>query len=384
MSHHNTIFSQLLKFVSRHEFETLTKQHHSGQKLRKTSRWSQFVALMLAQLSGRHSLRDIEANLQAQSKRLYHLGAAPVARSSLSRLNEKQPHSLYEALFYRLYAQCQRQAPRHRFRFKNKLYSLDASLIDLSLKVFPWAHYALGKAAMKLHLSLDHAGHIPQFATITEGKVSDIEIGRTVQYAPGSIVVFDKGYTDYRWFKALNQQGVFFVTRIRRNALWRVDKRRKVNKSKGLICDQTITLTGIKPQKLDMPQLRRIGFRDPQTGQRYDFLTNNFRLSAQTIAELYKQRWQVELFFKWIKQNLKIKSFLGTSKNAILTQIWVALCTSLLIAYIKFSGRIQGSTQKILRLLQLNLFMRRDLLALLKNEDPPDKSCVDSQMRLAV
>lgn len=384
MAHHNTIFSQLLKFVPRHEFETMSKRHHQGQKLRKTSRWSQFVALMLGQLSGRHSLRDIEANLQAQSKRLYHLGAQPVARSSLSRLNEQQPYSLYEALFYRLYAQCQRQAPRHRFRFKNKLYSLDASLIDLSLKVFPWAHYALGKAAMKLHVSLDHNGCIPQFATITEGKVADIEIGRTIQYAPGSIVVFDKGYTDYQWFKALNQQGIFFVTRLRKNALWRVDEHRRVDKHKGLTCDQTITLTGVKPQKLGMPQLRRIGFCDPQTGQRYEFITNHFKLSAQTITEIYKARWQIELFFKWIKQNLKIKSFIGTSKNAILTQIWIALCTNLLIAFIKFSGRVKGSMQTILRLLQLNLFMRRDLLSLLKQEGPPDQSSPEFQMRIAV
>jgi putative transposase len=384
MAHHNTIFAQLLRFVPRHQFEQLSKQHHQGQKLRKTNRWSQFVALMLGQLSGRHSLRDIEANLQAQSQRLYHLGASPVARSSLSRLNEQQPYTLYEALFHRLYAHCQQQAPGHRFRFKNKLYSLDASLIDLSLKVFPWAHYALGKAAMKLHVSLDHDGHLPAFAAVTEGKVSDIEMGRVLQYAPGSVVVFDKGYTDYQWFKRLNEKGVFFVTRLRKNALWRVDARRAVDKRKGLICDQTITLTGIKPTQLDMPPLRRIAYRDPQTGQRYAFMTNHFKLSAQTIAEIYKERWQIELFFKWIKQNLKIKSFLGTSKNAILTQIWIALCTHLLIAYIKFSSRIEGSMQTVLRLLQLNLFMRRDLMALLRQESPPDPSITDTQMRMAL
>ena len=382
MAHNNTIFSQLLKLIPRHEFETLSKAHHVGRQLRKTSRWSQFVSLCLGQLAGRHSLRDIESNMHAQSNRLYHLGAQPVARSSLSRLNEKQPYTMYEALFGQLYTRCQTLAPKHRFRFKNKLYSLDASLIDLSLKIFPWAHYALGKAAMKLHVSLDHAGYIPQFAAITEGKVSDIELGRTLQFSRGSIVVFDKGYTDYKWFKSLNDKGVFFVTRQRKNALWRVDERREVNKSTGLTCDQTITLTGIKPQKLGMPKLRRIGYRDPETNQYYEFITNNFKLSAKTIAAIYKERWQVELFFKWIKQNLKIKAFIGNSKNAIMTQIWVALCTCLILAYIKFTAKLEWSLQKIIRILQLNLFMRRDLLSLLRGDPPIDTSQNNNQLAL--
>ena len=179
-------------------------------------------------------------------------------------------------------------------------------------------------------------------------------------------MVFDKGYIDYKWFNALHHKGIFFVTRIRKNVIWRVEERREVDKSKGLSSDQSITLTGIKPQKLGLPQLRRVGLRDPDTGQCYEFLTNNFRLSAQTIADIYKQRWQVELFFKWIKQNLKIKSFIGNSKNAILTQIWISLCTCLLLAYLKFSTKLNCSLQEMLRLLQLNLFIRRDLMALLK------------------
>jgi len=376
MAHNNTIFSQLLKLVSRHEFEYLAKTHHEGRQLRKTNRWSQFVALCLGQLSGRHSLRDIESNMSAQSTRLYHLGAKPIARSTLARLNENQPAELYEALFAKLYSNCQKQVSGHRFRFHNKLYSLDASLIDLSLKIFPWAHYALGKSAMKLHLSLDHDGYIPHFAAITEGKISDIEVGRILHYNKGSIVVFDKGYTDYKWFKALNSKGIFFVTRIRKNAIWKVEERRAVDKSKGLTSDQTITLTGIKPKKIGMPKLRRVGYRDPESRQQYEFLTNNFTLSAQTIAEIYKERWQVELFFKWIKQNLKIKAFVGNSKNAILTQIWVALCTYLMLAYLKFSAKLGWSLQNMLRLLQLNLFLRRDLMALLRG-DPPKQGVED-------
>lgn len=371
MSHRNTIFAQLLKFLPRHEFETLAKEHHSGSALRTTSRWSQFVALTLGQLAGRQSLRDIESNLKAQRQRLYHLGTRGIARSSLSRLNEQQPHQLYEALFAKLYARCQSRPSKHKFRFNNPLYSLDASLIDLSLKIFPWAHYALGKAAMKLHVGLNHSGNLPAFAAITDGKVSDIEIGRTVQFPKGSIVAIDKGYIDYRWFNLLDSKGIFFVTRIRRNVIWRVIERRDVDKRSGLTSDQTIELTGIKPQKLGLPLLRRIGYRDPETGQHYEFLTNNFRLCAKTISEIYKQRWQIELFFKWIKQNLKIRSFVGHSKNAILTQIWIALCTYLLLAYIKFVAKLGWSLQALLRLLQLNLFMRRDLIALLRGDPPP-------------
>ncbi len=231
---------------------------------------------------------------------------------------------------------------------------------------------------MKLHLSLDHDGYIPNFAAITEGKVSDIEVGRTLHYTKGSIVVFDKGYTDYKWFKALDNKGIFFVTRLRKDALWKVKERRAADKSKGLTSDQTIALTGIKPTKMGMPTLRRIGYRDPENGQKYEFLTNNFVLSAQTIAEIYKERWQVELFFKWIKQNLKIKAFVGNSKNAILTQIWIALCTYLILAYLKFSAKLGWSLQNMLRLLQLNLFLRRDLMALLRG-DPPQHNAPETR-----
>ncbi len=382
MAHSNTIFAQLLKFVPRHEFETLAKKHHSGRKLRQVTRWSQFVAMTLGQMTGRLSLRDIADNMKAQSKRLYHLGAKPIAKSSLARVNERQPCELYESLFGKLLQRCQSHNPKHRFRFDNKLYSMDASLIDLSLKIFPWTHYALGKAAVKLHVALDHSGLLPSFTAITEGKVSDIEIGRTVQFPKGSIVAMDKGYVDYKWFKALDLKGVFFVTRVRKNAHWRVDERREVDQSRGVTSDQTITLTGIKAQKLAMPQLRRIGFRDKATGQRYEFLTNNFVLSANTIADIYKQRWQIELFFKWIKQNLKIKAFVGNSKNAVMTQIWIALCTYLLLAYLKFSAKLSWSLQKILRVLQLNIFIRRDLRNLLTGQHSQVNDTPTNQLRL--
>ncbi len=382
MAHNNTVFSQLLKLVSRHEFETLAKQHHSGRSFRKASRWSQFVTLALAQLTGRNSLRDIADTQSAQAHRLYHLGSAKLSRSNLSRMNENKPCSLYEALFGRLLARCQSKTPNHSFRFKNPLYSLDASTIDLCLSVFPWADFRSTKGAVKLHVGLNHAGYLPEFVTITNGKDSDITIGRTLNFPRGSIVAIDKGYNDYSWYNRLTDKGIFFVTRLKSNAKHRVVHRHPVLKDKGLICDQTIEFTGTRTAKKCPIQLRRIGYKDEVTGKRYTFLTNNFKLSARTIADIYKARWQVELFFKWIKQNLKIKSFIGTSKNAVMTQIWIALCVYLLLAFLKFQSSLTRSMQQLLRLLHLNLFEKRDLIALLNGDPPRDDGVNVNQMKL--
>ena len=368
MSHHNTVFSQLLKLIPRHEFESLAKQHHSGRSFRTATRWSQFVTMAMGQLSGRNSLRDIVENMSAQAHRLYHLGSAKLSRSNLARINEDKPAALYEALFGKLLQRCQSIAPSHNFRFKNTLYSLDASTIDLCLSTFPWADFRTTKGAVKLHVGLNHAGYLPEFVTITEGKKHDVTVARMLSFPKGSIVAIDKAYNDYGWYKQLTDKGIFFVTRLKTNAKFRVMHRHPVLKEKGLTCDQTIEFTGLQTAKKCPVQVRRIGYRDPLTKKHYVFLTNNFKLSAKTIADIYKSRWQVELFFKWIKQNLKIKSFVGTSKNAVMTQIWIAMCIYLLIAFIKFQSKLSRSMQQILRLLQLNLFEKRDLLALLRGE----------------
>lgn len=368
MPHCNTIFSQILKLVPRHEFETLAKQHHSGRSFRTASRWSQFVTLAMAQLAGRISLRDIVENVSAQAHRLYHLGSAKLTRSNLSRINEDKPYALYEALAGKLLNRCQRMAPGHKFRFKNPLYSLDASTIDLCLSVFPWASFRSTKGAIKLHVGLNHDGYLPEFVTITEGKTSDVEMVRTLTFPSGSIVVVDRGYNDYDWYNQLTEKGVFFVTRLKANAQYRVINRQPVLKNKGMTSDQTIRLTSIQAAKKCPSRLRRVGYRDIDTGKHYIFLTNNFKLAARTIADIYKARWQVELFFKWIKQNLKIKSFIGTSKNAVMTQIWIAMCVYLLLAFIKFQSKMNKTMQQILRLLQLNLFEKRDLMALLRGD----------------
>lgn len=382
MAHHNTVFSQLLKFIPRHEFETLANRHHSGRSFRTASRWSQFVTMAMAQLAGRSSLRDIVDNISAQAHRLYHLGSAKLSRSNLSRINDQKPYALYEALFGKLLGRCQGVVPGHDFRFKNPLYSLDASTIDLCLSVFPWADFRTTKGAIKLHVGLNHAGYLPEFVTVTEGNKHDVTVGRTLEFPKGSIVAIDKGYNDYGWYNQLTEKGIFFVTRLKTNAKYRTICHRPVLKNKGLICDQTIQFTGVQTARKCPVPLRRIVYRDVETGKRYVFLTNNFKLSAKTIADIYKARWQVELFFKWIKQNLKIKSFVGTSKNAVMTQIWIALCVYLLLAFLKFQSGLLKSTQQILRILQLNLFEKRDLMALLRGDPPRDNQPDVNQMVL--
>lgn len=365
MSHHNTIFSQILKLVPRHEFEGLANQYHTGRKLRKMTRWSQFVALGLAQLSGRHSLRDIVSNINAQAHKLYHLGAVAISRSSLARVNEQQSYELYEKLCYKILSRCHGYAPKHSFKFNNKLMSLDSTTIDLCLSMFPWARFRHTKGAIKLHVGLDHQGYLPTFLRVTDGKVHDMTIARSLDLPTASIVVFDRGYAAYDWFNTLNSKGIFFVTRQKAKTAYTVVERKSVNKKQGLTCDQTIRINGQIARKCPI-NLRRIGFRDPETGKLYTFLTNHFSLSAMTIARIYQSRWQIELFFKWIKQNLKIRTFLGTSKNAVLTQIWIAMCVYLILSYLKFVNKLGFSMQRILRLLQLNLFERRDIVALLK------------------
>jgi hypothetical protein len=287
MAHYNTVFSQLLKLIPRHEFETLAKQHHSGRSFRSASRWSQFVTMAMGQLSGRNSLRDIVENISAQAHRLYHLGSARLSRSNLSRINENKPYALYEALFEKLYRRCQGVVPGHNFRFKNPLYSLDASTIDLCLSVFPWAKFRTTKGAVKLHVGLNHAGYLPEFVTLTEGNKHDVTIGRILKFPNGSIVAIDKAYNDYSWYKHMTENGIFFVTRLKVNAKYRVIDRREVLKNKELTSDQTIEFTGLQTAKKCPVQLRRVGYRDPDTGKHYVFLTNNFKLAARTIADIY-------------------------------------------------------------------------------------------------
>lgn len=383
MSHNNTAFHQLLKPLSRHEFEMLAKQHHSGQKLRSATRWDQFIGMAMSQLSGRQSLRDIESNLESQQEKLYHLGAKPIARSTLARLNENQPAELYQKVFYKLLNRCMKSPSDHKFRFKNPLYSLDASAIDLSLKLFPWAAHRTDTANVKLSVGLNHGNMLPEFVALSDGNENDMIQGRKFQFPKGSIVAFDKGYVDYEWFGNLTNQGVSFVTRLRPKAVYEVLERKSVIESKGIISDQIIQLNSAHALKRGAPKLRRVGYMDKESGKEYVFLTNNFKLCAATIAAIYKDRWQVELFFKAIKQNLKIKTFVGLSKNAILTQIWIAMITYLLLAFARHSAKTGWTVQRILRVIQVNLFERKGLAEIL-NPDSSKHKKSEPQMRFAL
>lgn len=376
MAHHNTILRQIVAFLPRHEFESLARIHHCGQKFRSFNRWSQFMVMFIGQLSGRKSLRDLVMNIAAQRNKLYHLAIRACSRATLARVNEKQPAALYEAVFFKLLAQCQRFAPKHRFKLQGKLYLLDATTIDLCLSLFPWAKFRKRKGAIKMHVGLDADGYLPAFLSVTDGKGHEIQWAKTLNLPKGSFAVFDRGFTDYDWYCSLIEAGIFFVCRLKSNALVKYFRRRPGRKASGINMDREILLGDI-PHKL-----RLVDYIDPETGQEYRFVTNATHLQANTVAELYKERWQIELFFKWIKQNLKVKTFLGTSRNAVLTQLWIALCVYLLLAFLKFKAKIGLTMQQMLRLLQLNLFERRDLLALLK--PPKQQAYVNTQFSLFV
>ena len=382
MGFNSTVVSQILKLVPRHEFERLANGHDGARRSDALSRWSQFVALSVGQLGSRESLRDIEATLRSQSRHRYHLGSQSVSRSSLSRANDRLSSAFYESLFRALHRRCQGHVPGHRFRFKGKVLSLDGTLIDLSMKVFPWADYNRRKAALKLHVGLDHDGLIPAFASLTGGSDSEMAAVEGWALPPGSVLVFDRGYNNYSWHKALTDKGFVWVTRMRRKARYRVVERRAVARRSPITSDQLIEYTGKKARHEPLHRIRRIGYRDPVSKKHYVFITNQLHWSPQTIADLYQQRWQIELFFKWLKHNLKIRTFLGNSENAVKTQIFVALCLYLVLAFLKFRSGLHQSLQQILRLLQLNLFIRQPLVALFTA--PPDKPPPDDQLRLAL
>jgi len=375
MAHYNTILQQLTSIFPRHDFDQLANVHHTGQKFRSFNRWSQFLAMMIAQVSGLKSLRDITDNIKSQGNLIYHLGMRKTSRATLARVNEKQPHELYKAMFYKMLAKCSKVAPKHRFKFKGKIYLLDATTIDLCLSVFSWAKFRRAKGAIKLHTGLDVDGYLPTFIDMTNGKFHEVRWARALDLPPGSCVVFDRGFTDYNWYQFLTEKNVTFVTRLKSNAKSYFPRKRPGRKSPNVIGDKTVMFDKVKTP------LRIVSYKDPETGKVYDFLTNSMDLKATTVAELYKERWQIEQFFRWIKQNLKIKTFLGTSANAVLTQIWIALCVYLLLSFMKFKAKLGISITKILRLLHLNLFARRSLEELYK---PPDKDAQINSHQLSL
>jgi len=358
-----SMFSQLLKLFPRLEFEKAVKETRAQRHARGFMCWEQFVAMLFCQLGRAQSLREITGGLASCEGKLRHLGmpGAP-ARSTLAYANAHRPWELYERVFYQLLGRCQAmKLGRHKFRFKNKLLSLDASVIDLCASLFDWAKFSRTKGAVKLHLVLDHDGYLPSFAVITEGKCPDIRVARELTFQPGTIVVMDRGYLDFAWFARLTATGVFFVSRPKHNTVYEVVAERAVPENTLVVSDEVIRLSSPQGQRDCPHDLRRIEVVVPETGEVLALLTNHMAFAATTIAAIYKDRWQVELFFKAIKQNLKVKTFVGTSANALRIQIWTALIAMLLIRYLQLRSRHNWSLSNLVALLRMNLFVHRDL-----------------------
>jgi transposase len=360
----SSIFSQMLQLFSRTEFERAVVEHRAERHARGFSCWGQFVAMLFCHLGRAQSLREICGGLAASEGKLRHLGLPDAPkRSTLAYANEHRPWQLYRSVFYQLLGRCREVAGSHGFRFKNKLLTLDATLIELCASVFDWAHYRRTKGAVKLHLLLDHQGLLPSFALITEGRVHESRVARSLRFEPGTIVVFDRGYADYDWFASLNAEGVFFVTRLKGNADYGVVERRPVPEHGAVRRDEIIFLyKAVRSGNYDL-FLRRIEVWDETQQRTLVFLTNHRAFAASTIAAIYRQRWQIELFFKALKQNLRIKTFVGTSPNALQIQIWTALIALLVLKYLQLRARFGWSLSNLAALLRQQLFVYRDLFA---------------------
>jgi hypothetical protein len=369
-----SMFSQLLQLFPRPEFQQAVKKTRAERHARGFTCWGQFVAMLFCHLGRAHSLREITGGLQSCEGKLKHLGITAPNRSTLAYANEHRPWSLYQELFLILLHRLQEQGiGKKRFRFKNKLVSLDSTIIDLSISLFNWAHFRRTKGAIKLHLLLDHDGYLPTFAWITEGKVADIQIARQIAFPAGTMVVDDRAYNDYRLFAQWISQGVYFVTKMKDNAIYEVLGERGVPQNRNIRKDELIQLTGSGAREKCPDPLRRIEAYDPETEEVHVFLTNHMNLGSTTIAAIYKDRWQIEIFFKYLKQNLKIKTFVGTSANAVKIQIWTALIAMLLLRYLQMVAQFAWSLSNLVALLRMNLFTHRDLWAWLNRpyETPP-------------
>ena len=359
--------SQLLTLLPRHQFDQAVSDFGGDHYAKKFSTWNQLTVLLYAQAAGKNSLRDIQTALGTQEPKLYHLGLPAVKRSTLADANAKRDSRIMEKLFYRLLERCQAIAPRHQFRFKHPVRCFDSTTLDLCLELFPWAKFRQTKGAVKLHCQLDLRGQIPSFMVMTDGKCSDIRAARSfLDLIPDSIYVVDRVYIDFDWLRRIDESGAFFVTRAKDNINCRITGQQEIPLKNGLLFDRMVELASPVTSKKYSQPLRLIGYFDPETGVTYEFLTNNFKLAAISIAKIYKARWHVELFFKWIKQHLRIKTFLGTSKNAVLTQVWTAMTYFLLLAYIRFQCRFRRSLFLLHRLVQNTLLDRLCLIDLLR------------------
>ena len=367
MRYHSTIFHQVLNFLPRSSFDADVLAARANRYTKHFTARVQLIVNLYAQVSGKKSLRDIEAGLKVQHGSWYHLGIENIARSTISHANNRRDCRLYENLFYRKLQECRDYTPRHRFRFKNPLYALDSTTIDLCLSVFPWAKFRKTKGALKIHALLDYQGTIPSFIVVHEARRHDVKVARETDFpiSSDSIVVMDKAYIDFQWLHGLAAKGAYFVLRAKDNMKYRVLGQHKEPKKKAVVSDEIIRLEGPLTSQKYPDNLRLVTFYDAEKKKALRFITNNFHLAASTIADIYKSRWDIENFFKWIKQNLKIKTFLGTSKNAVLTQIWTAMIYYLLLAYIKFQNKYAYTLLHLARMIREALFKRADIIDLM-------------------
>jgi hypothetical protein len=367
-----TVFAQIMSFLPDYEFNKCVDKYKGNHRVRSFTCKEHFYVMGFAQLTYRESLRDIESCLTAFSSKLYHSGIKqPVSRSTLAEANENRDWRIYADFAQVLIREARRlykQDNEFALDIDNMVYALDSSTIDLSLSLFPWAKFRKAKGAVKMHTLLDLRGSIPTFVHLTDGLCHDVNVLDHIVIEPGAIYVMDKGYVDYfRFYSLIHQQRGFFVTRAKDNMAARRVYSRKVDKTTGLKYDQSVKLTGFYIKKDYPDYLRRIKYQDEETGKIYVFLTNNFELSALLIAQLYKERWKIELFFKWIKQHLRIKSFYGTSRNAVYCQIWIAICMYLLVAILKKRLKLEHSLYTLLQVFSLTLFEKVTINKLFTN-----------------
>jgi hypothetical protein len=382
----STIFTQLMAHASRFALDRCVQRYRGNHRVRRFTCRDQFLVMAFAQLTYRESLRDIEVSLGAVPERLYHLGIRhPVSRSTLAEANEKRSWQIYADFAQLLIAEARRlySGEAQLLELDQTVYALDTTTIDLCLALFPWARFRRRKGAIKLHTLLDLNGSIPTVVTITPGNVHEVKILDHLLPEPGAIYVMDRGYTDFHRLHRLHQAGAFFVIRGRRDLDFQRRYSRPVDRFTGLLCDQTIILQGPLSSKKYPDPLRRVRLRDLETGKPITLLTNDFHLSARTIADLYRSRWQVEIFFRWIKQHLRIKAFYGTSENAVKTQIWIAVSVYVLVAIVKKRLNLDYDLYTLLQILSLSLFEKTELeRALSKQNARSEEQLIHNQLQL--
>ena len=384
MPRHTYVLSQFLRLLPRYEFQCIVNKYKGDYHTKHFKCWDHLASMMIAHIRQEDSLRDIDITLNAHANKLYHIGIKQCPKSTIADANELRDYRIYEEFAKTLMHRARREYAQTELAIEadNAVYALDASTIDLTLSLFPWAKFRKTKGAIKMHAMLDLRGNIPAFLYITDGKVHDVKAVSQVPIEPEGIYVVDRAYVDFSLLWSINQAGAFFVTRLKKSIKWTRILSHPVDKSLGLRSDQEILLGNKKSKSLYPERLRRISFRDETQGRTLVFLTNNFILTAETIAALYKARWEIELFFKWIKQNLKIKTFLGTSSNAVKNQIWIAMVVYLVLAILKEKYHLDFPMSKLLHFLEVNLFEQKPLLSIFQINPRYKRHDEDKQLKL--